>query len=79
MTGKQAVKMKHADELVFARCNKDLLGTSFEKVVTFFGSFNVEFSNCPLIIGPISVTASEKFNEIKEYYNDIGLRVYWEL
>jgi ATP-dependent Clp protease protease subunit len=49
--GKSAVKSKHADKVTFAKCSKSLLTTRIERVNTFFGAYDVKFSNCPLIRG----------------------------
>jgi len=77
MTGSQSVKMNHADEIVFARCDKSLLGTKLQRVYSIFGAFDVEYSQCPIITGALSVqpvnsnSNLEKFTEmltnIKKY------------
>lgn len=54
--GDAAVKANVADEVVILSCDKRLLdATVFEKVMTFFGPVNLEFSGCPLISTPVSV------------------------
>lgn len=53
--GNNAVKTGHADEVVLVKCSKSLNTTRKEVVNTFFGSFAVEFSNCPLIRYPLVV------------------------
>lgn len=67
MTGEQAVKLNHADEVVLAKCDNTLMKTTKTTVRTFFGSFIVEYSNCPLIVGPLSVKAGNKFSNVKKY------------
>lgn len=53
--GQDAVNEKAADRVVLAKCGKGLDGTKMQLVDTFFGTFNVEVSKCPLIPGYISV------------------------
>ena len=67
LTGSDAVKQGHADEVINASCDESLSG-SYNKVFrTIFGPVHVEFSNCPLIVGPIAINGSnEAVMEIKE-------------
>ena len=65
LTGSQAVKQNHADELVLIRCDKSLSGTFTRIVNTFFGPLEVEFSKCPLITAPVNVKVSN-LNAIQE-------------
>jgi ATP-dependent protease ClpP protease subunit len=51
--GDQAVAKGHADFVASAKCDKSLNGTYKEEFATIFGPVTVEFSNCPLIFGPI--------------------------
>lgn len=75
LTGTNAVKTGHADQLVFVRCDESLLGTSLQRVQTFFGAFDVEFSNCPIITGPLEVKPASNnanVNKLYDMYNNIG-------
>lgn len=74
MTGSQAVKMKHADEVVLVKCDSSLVGTYSERIDTFFGSFMVEFSKCPIVTGILNVYgANEKqHTEVLDYYSNLG-------
>lgn len=45
-----------ADEMVNVKCGQSLTGSSFKDFRTLFGSASVEFSDCPLIQAPLSVT-----------------------
>jgi len=60
-TGRAAVNDQHADELINIRCHESLMTTTITTVNTMFGSFEVEFSNCPLLRAPVSVDAPNKF------------------
>lgn len=59
--GKSAVKSKHADKVIFAKCSKSLLSNRTERVNTYFGAYDVEISNCPLIRGILG------FKRVKRY------------
>jgi ATP-dependent protease ClpP protease subunit len=67
MTGEQSVKMNHADQVVLAKCDKTLMGTSISTVQTFFGSFVVEYSDCPLIVGPLNVRVGNSTSKVQDY------------
>jgi ATP-dependent protease ClpP protease subunit len=73
--GQDAVDKGHADEVVLAKCDKSLSGTYIKTYQTFFGPVDVEFSNCPLISGPLRIvrgTGNRKaVNHILDYYNNI--------
>jgi ATP-dependent Clp protease protease subunit len=69
LTGTEAVKQNHADEVVKAVCDKSLSGTTSKEIRTFFGNINVEFSNCPLITGPISINGEKE--AVLEYENKV--------
>lgn len=58
VTGVNAVKSKHADEVALARCDKSLQGKYTKTVYTFFGAFKVTFSKCPLITGALEVRST---------------------
>ena len=68
--GKSAIKSKHADKVIFAKCSKSLLTTRIERVNTYFGDYDVEFSNCPLIRGMLG------FKRVKNYRvpNDVIMK-----
>jgi len=67
LTGADAVKRGHADEVVQATCGESLSGL-YEKVFnTFFGPVIVEFAKCPLIVGPVSIKGTnEAVMEVKK-------------
>ena len=77
LTAEEAVKRNHADEIVLVTCDESLLGSSIETYNTFFGPLDVEFSDCPIIVAPLSVKASNYENVIKfeKYFNNITKRV----
>ena len=59
-TGQDAVDQGHADEVIKATCGAGLDGT-YEKVVfSIFGPITITFSKCPLIIGPVNISTSNK-------------------
>ncbi len=73
MTGEQAVKMNHADEVVNVRCDTSLLGTSIKTMATMFGAFDVEFSDCPIITGILSVkptTNGQKISDAIDFFTN---------
>ena len=77
LTGADAVKRGHADEVVQAVCGESLSGTYQKIFFTFFGPVDVEFSNCPLIVGPISIQGTnEAVMEVKKnILDDVTSRV----
>tara|TARA_R110000851_G_scaffold116166_12_gene242272 strand:- start:634 stop:1398 length:765 start_codon:yes stop_codon:yes gene_type:complete len=66
LTGTEAVKRNHADEVVLVKCHKSLTGTETRVFNTFFGPVEVEFSKCPIIIAPLSVKAANS-NAVQTY------------
>jgi len=58
VSGSRAVDANMADEVVTARCGKDLSGTEKVSIFTLFGTINVTFSQCPLVQAPLSVDLS---------------------
>jgi ATP-dependent Clp protease, protease subunit len=58
--GAQAVKDKAVDRMVLAKCGKGMSRTKIIQVETFFGTFDVEVSKCPLIPGFFSAKPSNK-------------------
>lgn len=82
LTSSQAVKLNHADKVTLARCDEELLGESYiQKFRSFFGSVDVEFSKCPLIVAPLSINSKreEVISEVTDFYLNIGKYVSWEL
>ena len=81
LTAQKAVKTNHADEIVLVKCSEDLMETHIQTVRTFFGSFNVEFSDCPIITAPISVRNSNYKDIMKftDYFNNITKRINFTL
>lgn len=51
--GDHAVAKGHADFVASVRCDKSLDGTYTQEFATVFGPITVEFSNCPMISGPV--------------------------
>lgn len=82
LTGADAVKSNHADEVVLVKCDKSLLSTRIQRFNTIFGPVDVEFSNCPIIIAPLSIRRAsneEAYNEVKSYFSNIKKRVGFTL
>lgn len=81
LTGKEAVKLNHADKLALPVCDKSLLGTHIRNIRTFFGVYSVEFSNCPLITSPLRVVSVRKGkkSDLLNFYNNIRNYVGYEL
>lgn len=82
MTGEEAVKKNHADEVVLVKCDKSLMTTRVERFNTMFGALDVEFSNCPIIIAPLSINRSgneKAYEEIETYFHNIKKRVGFTL
>jgi ATP-dependent protease ClpP protease subunit len=53
VSGENAVKTNHADEIANISCDKSLSGIYSEVFATVFGPVEVEFSKCPLITIPV--------------------------
>ncbi len=66
LTGKEAVEKGHADEVALVKCDKSLSGTSYRNVNTLFGQVKLGFSDCPIIIAPVSIGANN-IRSILEY------------
>lgn len=58
--GFDSVGDRAADKIINLTCGKSLSGTNNQTINTLFGEVEVEFSECPLIRGPLKV----KFNGI---------------
>lgn len=69
LTSREAVKRNHADEVIVAKCDKSLSGTYVKKIRTFFGTYKVTFSKCPLIRGALKVETSNDY--IKRFIEDL--------
>lgn len=65
-TGKTAVTLNHADEVVLAKCDSSLSGSVVKRIDTMFFSYDVTFSNCPLITGPLNVVPVEESENAKK-------------
>lgn len=65
--GQDAVDAKHADRVVYARCDESLQGTYEDNLPTIFGDIRLTWSECPLITVPIKVD-----------FSDLDLRSYNE-
>lgn len=74
VTGEDAVRANHADEVVLAKCDDSLSGTYTETVYTLFGPVNVELSNCPLITGILGISAgnSQAYEATLKYFNNLN-------
>lgn len=81
LTGTEAVASKHADEIVSVICDKSLLGSNIQRVATIFGALDVEFSQCPIITGPLSVRSanSEQVQAVKDMFTNIKDYIRMEL
>lgn len=80
MTSNEAKRLGFIDEIVNVKCDKSLMTSYTETVYNMFGSFDVEFSKCPLITAPISVnptngTSNEKVSQYINYHNAIESRI----
>lgn len=53
--GENAVTEGHADEMIYAKCDKSLRGTYQVEMSGFFNRYNVTFSKCPLITVPLKI------------------------
>lgn len=76
LTAEEAVRLNHADEIVLVQCGKSLMGTHIETVRTFFGNYEVEFSDCPIITSPLRVVGSNTadIEKIQDYVMNIRNR-----
>lgn len=64
-SGSHAVQQKVADEVVLARCDKDLNGIETLGLTIFFIPVTVTFSRCPLISAPLKVELGGKVSPEK--------------
>jgi ATP-dependent Clp protease protease subunit len=82
MIGDNAVKYKAADKVVNVSCDSSLTKERHtEQVQALFWSFDVTFSGCPLVEGPIAVKptrigqpSSEAQSEYERYLNEFHVR-----
>lgn len=81
LVGEDAVKRGHADEVALAKCDKSLSGTYIDTVMTMFGPVSVEFANCPLITGFLSVKfgSNEAVDHLNKYFENILNQVDFRL
>lgn len=81
LTSDLAVKSNHADEIVNAICDSSLMGTNVQSYNTFFGTVDVEFSNCPIIVGPLRVVigTQKAFNQVQDMYTNTRKHIKLEL
>jgi ATP-dependent Clp protease protease subunit len=77
LTGIDAVKKGHADEVISAKCDSSLDGSDYHTVNTIFGPVKVEYAKCPLIVGPIGFKGrNEAVMEVKKnILEDVKKRV----
>lgn len=72
LTAPMSVKMNHADEVIEAFCDISLLGVREEVVRTFFGSYTVTFSKCPLVTAPLDVKGNKRgLHKIKDMLTNV--------
>jgi len=76
LTGADAVKTGHADAVKTAVCDGSLKGSTFETVRVMFFNLKVEYSKCPLIVGPLSVKAAGKREIPMEILPEIDTELY---
>lgn len=55
LTAEEAVSGNHADEIVYARCDKSLMKETEKTVNTFFGQVKIKTSACPLVNGALGI------------------------
>ena len=84
LTANSAVKSNHADKITYARCDKSLSGTYSQVIRTFFGTFHLEFSKCPLVTGIVGIKVPKKaklnyVRKIVDQYTNIRDYVTTEL
>lgn len=59
--GNDAVEMGHADEVVNVKCSDELSkSTHFELYNTLFGSYDIEWSMCPVIRFPVGIKPADR-------------------
>ncbi len=76
LTAEEAVKQNHADEIALVKCDKSLMGSYVETVKTFFGDYDVEYSNCPIITSPLRIVGSNSsdIEKVQDYVMNIRKR-----
>lgn len=83
LTGNNAVKERHADEVVNVTCDQTLASkTQTKTFFTIFGNVDVTFSLCPLITAPISVkfkpgVKKENYSKIHKILNQKFKKSYF--
>lgn len=56
LNGPEAVEEGYADKMVTARCDTSLSGTRTVEIPFFGMTFQIKFSDCPLITAPLEIT-----------------------
>lgn len=69
--GFDAVDAKVADKMVLIQCGASITGSTVQKFPTMFGTFLVEFSNCPLIKEPLSVNIEQIQQSAKPFISNM--------
>lgn len=83
LTHDRALEKNHADVSALVRCDKTLYGTRIVDVQTMFGTFKVEFSDCPMIFGPLDIKyPNNKVNEkadkeIREFFDPTKVKIIY--
>jgi ATP-dependent Clp protease protease subunit len=70
LTGSEAVKKGHADEVILVKCDSSLMSSRIERYNSLFGPLLVEFSNCPIITAPLGVRRARNAAQVKSVYDD---------
>lgn len=69
LTGYSSVFFNHADKIASVTCDKSLNGTHFKDFIIFGLKIQVEFANCPLIGGFLSIKVPQrKAKKVKQEF-----------
>lgn len=75
MDGEQSIKEKAADGIVQVHCGESMSGSHKQTFNTFFGPVTVEFSDCPMVQGPLSIDFGaanvEQKRQLIEYFDEM--------
>lgn len=63
LTGENAVRQNHADQVVRALCDDSLSGTEEVDINTMFGTVKATVSKCPIISGPLAISGENKLSK----------------
>ena len=66
VSGAEAVKANHADEVVLAKCSEELMTTREESIYYFGVEIVLTMSNCPVITGFVDYRVNNVFNTSPE-------------